>query len=194
MGGPVAKLKLPNKFLFMKVGNHAGETWDQILARKRKEYEKTGMIFWGYGGSACHPISQVQPFARLTIKEEGNVKLVMQPIKSNSDQDEAEATEFSEDGMVWKPIPKGIHVTGSRYALVLDEIKVGDLDLYLDEFEVGIGPSTGKVAEKYLTGRTDKGCLVKRSDITEPGEGERKVRKVQFMADLKAPFGVLLRR
>ncbi len=45
--------ELPEKFLFMKVGNHAGEQWEQILTRKRKEYEATGMCFWGYGGNAC---------------------------------------------------------------------------------------------------------------------------------------------
>src|SRR5438552_4137076 len=77
-----------NRFIFMKVGNHAGEDWDQILARKKKEFEQTGFIFWGYGGSACHPINQVQPFARLAVKEDDGVKLVMQPIRSNANQTE----------------------------------------------------------------------------------------------------------
>ena len=43
------------------------------------------------------------------------------------------------------------------------EPAVGDLDLHLNQYEVGIGPSQGKIAEKYLTGRTDKGCLIKRA-------------------------------
>jgi hypothetical protein len=185
-------IKLPEKFLFMKVGNHAGEDWEQILARKRREFEDSGMIFWGYGGTACHPISQVQPFARLAIKEQGGIQLIMHPIKSNSDQDTAEATQYSVDGRIWIKIPDGIHVTGSRYALVLDRIDEADLDLPLHELEVGIGPSLGKPAEDYLVGRTDKGCLMRSSNLRK--ETEQSVRKGGFVANLKSPFGVLLRR
>lgn len=185
-------IELPKKFLFMKVGNHAGESWDQILARKRRELDQAGMSFWGYGGSACHPISQVQPFAKLVIEEQGGIRLVMQPIKSNADQDTAEATEYSIDGRNWIKIPNGIHVTGSSYALVLDTIEEADLDLPLHELEIGIGPSLGKPAEDYLQGRTDKGCLVRSTKVREANE--RTVRKGGFIADLKEPFGVLLRR
>lgn len=185
---------LPHKFLFMKVGNHANESWEQILQRKRRERVDAGMTFWGYGGAACHPISQVQPFARLAIKEQGSITLVMEPINSNADQDYAEAKEFSTDGITWERIPTGIHVTGARYALVLDEIREGDLDLPLTEYEVGIGPSTGKPAEDYLQGRTDKGCLA-RSNVVRArnGDDKRLLRKLGFFAELKQPFGVVLR-
>ena len=186
------ELQLPERFLFMKVGNHAGETWEDILTRKRRELEKAGMIFWGYGGSACHPVSQVQPFAKLAIKEQGGIKLVMQPIKSNWDQDIAEATEYSVDGREWKKMPNGIHVTGSSYALVLDSIEETDLDLPFHELEVGIGPSLGKPAEDYLLGRTDKGCLTRSVRPRIPTE--KTVRKAGIVANLKEPFGVLLRR
>lgn len=185
--------RLPRRFLFMKVGNHANETWEQILERKRREHDATGRIFWGYGGSACHPINQVQPFARLSIKEQGGICLVMEPIDSNADQDELPATEYSSDGVVWQPIPKGIKVTGSRYAMVLDEIKPNDLDLPLDEYEVAYGPSKGKPACEYLRGRTDKGCLVKRAVSGVIAPDDRIVRKVGFIAELKEPYAVLLR-
>lgn len=189
----MAKLIIPNKFLFMKVGNHANESWEDILARKRKEYEIAGKSFWGYGGSACHPINQVQPFARLAIKEQPDgITLVMEPISSRADQDEAYATEFSEDGVIWKPIPKGIKVTGSRYALILDKIEEGDLDFRLNDFEVGIGPSSGKLAGSYLQGRTDKGCFVKRNSAGD--EGGKVVQKRGFVARLQQPFAVLLRQ
>jgi hypothetical protein len=178
----------------MKVGNHANESWDRILARKRREYERTGRIFWGYGGAACHPISQVQPFAKLTIKEQGDIVLVMQPIDSNADQDEVTAKEYSIDGRNWIPIPPEHNVIGSKYALILDEIQEGDLDLNLNEYEVGIGPSTGRAAEKYFQGRTDKGCLVRSAVVRAMDSDAQKLqRKVQFMAKLKEPYGVLLR-
>src|SRR5947209_16790284 len=131
-------IALPDKFLFMKVRDHAAESWEQILERKRREYEEAGQIFWGYGGNAWHPINQVQPFAKLVLKELDDVVLVMEYIRSNADPDIVPATEYSKDGVVWEPIPKGIKVTGSRYALVLDEIQPGDLDINLSNY-----PKTG---------------------------------------------------
>src|SRR4051812_41611270 len=114
-------LTLPDCFLFMKVGDHAGEPWEAILERKRREFTKAGMIFWGYGGTACHPLSQVQPFARLSIKQQGRIFLVMEHIDSKADPDIVPATQYSSDGINWKPIPEGISVLGSKYAFVLDE-------------------------------------------------------------------------
>lgn len=68
----------------------------------------------------------------------------------------------------------------------------GDLDLPLNEYEVGIGPSLGKSAEDYLQGRTDKGCLTKSSKVRLPSE--KSIRHVGFYAKMQEPFGVLLRR
>jgi hypothetical protein len=182
-----------NKFLFMKVGNHAGETWEQILARKSREYEQTGRIFWGYGGNTCHPVSMVQPFARLAIKEQGKILLVMEPIDSKAEPDIVPAKEYSQDGVNWSPIPDGIQVTGARYALILDEIKPGDLEINLAEYEVALGPSVGKAAEAYLQGHIDKGCFTKSAQRRVLSEGKRGMRKIGFSAQLIEPFAVLLR-
>jgi hypothetical protein len=186
--------RIPDKFLFMKVGNHAGETWEQILDRKRREFDAAGMTFWGYGGGACHPISQVQPFARLTVREQGGLYIVMEQIDSRADPDLIPAREYSPDGINWTPLPSGIEVTGSRYALVLDEIKPGDLSLELNNFEVGIGPSMGKAAEAYLQGRTDKACFsLSKVPRTEEQAAPKFVRKISYYAKVKEPYAVLLR-
>jgi hypothetical protein len=187
--------KPPDRFLFMKVGNHANESWNQILERKRKEYETTGHIFWGYGGTTCHPLGVVQPFARLSIREQGGIALVMEAITSRADPDIVPAKEFSRDGIAWEPIPDGISVTGSRYALVLDEIKPGDLAIQLNEFEVALGPSAGKAAETYITGHIDKRCFIRSKQPREVNDEKKAsvVRRIGFTAELKEPFGVLLR-
>lgn len=182
------------RFLFMKVGNHAGETWEQILERKQKEFEKAGRIFWGYGGTTCHPLNVVQPFARLSVKEQGRILLVMEPIDSKAEPDIVPATEYSSDGIDWRPIPENILVTGSRYAFVLDEIKPGDLNITLAHFEVAIGPSQGKAAEAYLQGHVDKACFVKSDKARTVGAPPGKlIRKARFSAELKEPYAVLLR-
>ena len=54
--------------LFMKVGTHAQESLDDIIARKSKEIADAGFAMWGYGGNTCHPTSMVQPFAEQYIE------------------------------------------------------------------------------------------------------------------------------
>ena len=68
----------PQAFIFMRVGSHAGESFDEILERKQRELADAGRIFWGYGGPTLHPITQVQPFAKLWLQSEGSIQILMQ--------------------------------------------------------------------------------------------------------------------
>ena len=186
--------QVPDAFIFMKVGTHAGESLEQILERKQQEYDRTGRIFWGYGGSVAHPITQVQPFARQQVQQVGSIYLLMEYIDSKADPELVPASQYSVDGVEWEDIPDGIHVTGSRYALVLDQIMPGDLEIPTDKFVVGIGPSRGKGAREYLKGRVDKGCLTRGIVETATDEDvEAAVKKADYVAKLKEPFAVLLR-
>jgi hypothetical protein len=177
--------------LFMKVGLHAGESLEEILKRKRREYEAAGMVFWGYGGGTCHPTRCVQPFAKIKIGEGGNVYIAMERIDSHHLPTNVIATEFSEDGLIWKPIPKGIEVRASRYAVVLDEIQVGDLNIDLSAYKVAVGPSRGKVASEYIAGRVDKACIT--PNLESQTKSEPKIKKIEFIAKIKPPFAVFLR-
>ena len=185
-------IRIPDMLIFMKVGSHAGENWERILERKRKELADSGLIYWGYGGGTCHPISQVQPFARLAIQAQGQLALVMVPIDSRARPEIVPATQFSRDGVLWEPIPAGVNVIGSRYAFVLDEIAPIDLEIDLGEFEVGIGPSRGKPADYYVHGRVDKACLARRRSRAR-GQMGGCVHNIGFKAALRDPFAVLLR-
>lgn len=184
-------LDASSSMIFMKVGRHDGEDFEDIIRRKREEFDRTGMIFWGYGGGTMHPISKVQPFCKMHIEHGEEIRLIMCEIQSEHPYTAAYATEFSRDGEVWEPIPKGIKVTGSRYALVLNEITEGDLSVDLSHYRVGIGPSAGKVASDYIAGRVDKG-LLERSGIPNE-EIPPKVVQSRFQASVKEPFAVLLR-
>ena len=57
-------LKPGQGLLYMKVGTHAQESLEAIIARKTREIEQAGFALWGYGGSTCHPQTMVQPFVR----------------------------------------------------------------------------------------------------------------------------------
>ena len=177
----------------MRVGNHAGETFDSILERKRREFEEAGKIFWGYGGTTLHPIKHVQPFAKLWVVQEGSIRIVMEPIDSKANPDVLPANEFSVDGVNWEPIPTGIEVTGSRYAIVLDEITPGQLDLDLSDFEVGIGPSRGRNAAQYVKGRVDKGCFVSKQSSENDANTPPRLVSIGFQARLSDPYTVMLR-
>jgi len=177
--------------LFMKVGLHAGETFEQIIARKRHEYDVAGSIFWGYGGGTCHPTRAVQPFAKMTIEEGNNIYIVMEEINSHHPPTNIVAKEFSADGINWKPIPEGIEVRGSRYAIVLEELQDGDLDIDLSSYKVAVGPSMGKIATKYIGGRVDKACIA----LNENGQTgiDPQIKKIRFAAKIKAPYAVFTR-
>jgi len=177
--------------VFMKVGRHSGEDLKPIIARKMEEFEQTGMIFWGYGGGTMHPIQRVQPFARMMIEQGVGLTLVMQPIDSHHPDRQVVATEYSRDGAHWEPIPRGIEVRGSRYALVLGEILPGDLEIDLAQYRVGAGPSAGRIASDYVQGRVDKACLQRAE--SPAGGAEPHIITVAYAARLNEPYAVLLK-
>ncbi len=49
--------------VIMKIGTYAGEPLKDIVARKQEEERSAGCFYWGYGGTLCQPLTQVQPFA-----------------------------------------------------------------------------------------------------------------------------------
>lgn len=183
----------PEAFIFMKIGSHAGETLEQILERKQREIERAGRSFWGYGGASCHPFTQVQPFARTLAQRASGIYLLMEYIHSTADPDIVPATKYSSDGVRWENIPADINVIGSRYALVLDEILPGELDISLENYTVGIGQSRGKIASEYLSGRVDKACLTRSANERQSPAIAGPPRKARYVAKLVEPYGVLLK-
>jgi hypothetical protein len=132
------------------------------------------------------------PFARLYVKSEGCIYLLMEPIDSKAAPDIDPAREYSDDGATWHPLPEGISVIGSRYALVLDKIEPTNIEINLEQYVVGIGHSRGKNASEYLQGRIDKGCLTAAS-ASSVSLGPALKKSIKFSAKLLEPYAVLLR-
>jgi hypothetical protein len=160
--------------LFMKVGTHAQEDLDAIIARKSKEIEDTGYAMWGYGGSTCHPRSMVQPFAELFEERGQPIHLVMQEMNS-------------------RHFPDTIHVRGSRFALVIKSLERCDMSLPLDQTRVPIGPSTGRNGSRYMRGQVDKACLEVLDRPEGINEGAPREIGINLVAELQAPYAVFLR-
>jgi hypothetical protein len=179
-----------NGLIFMKIGLHAQESIEDIVKRKKQEFEKAGSIFWGYGGNTCHPTSMVQPFAKEVSSRKGAVLLVMHKMNSKHSAPPALAKEYSDDGINWQPIPKGIEVRGSRYALVLDRLDDTNVELPLGQLGVAIGRSRGAIAESYLRGHVDKGCFELLKEVHSP---TKETKHIDLVAPVKAPYAVFLR-
>lgn len=179
--------------IFMKVGLHAQESIEDIIQRKQREFEEAGSIFWGYGGNTCHPLSMVQPFAKQVEKSGNQVLIVMQKMNSKHAALPEIAKQYSDDGVNWQPIPKGIEVRGSRYALVLDQLRIEEFDVDLGELEVGVGPSRGRKADEYLLGRADKGCFFYQPRNMPVTQDEQVLKRIGLVAHVKAPYAVFLK-
>ena len=177
--------------IFMKVGLHAQEPIEDIIKRKQDEFAKAGVSYWGYGGSTCHPTSMVQPFAREMADKGQHVHLVMHKMGSRHRASPEIAKEYSDDGINWYDIPKGIEVRGSRFALVLGGIGEEDFDLNLRHALVAIGRSRGRLGSEYIQYQVDKGCFVLEEGVLAP---EPEVtRHIDLSAPLVDPYAVFVR-
>ncbi len=179
--------------LYMKVGTHANETLESIIERKRKEIENVGFGMWGYGGNACHPRTMVQPFARMYEERNETIHLCMEEMDSRHFAEQIRADEYSADGKNWIDVPEGINPLGSRYALLIRNLKLVDLELSLAQTRVAVGPSQGRIGSEYIRGQSDKACF-EVSELAQnveiPGDS---VKRIKLVAELHEPYAVFLR-
>lgn len=179
--------------LYMKVGTHAQESLDDIIARKKKEIEDEGFGMWGYGGNTCHPTTMVQPFARSFEEKGGEIFLCMEEMNSKHRAEPIRANQYSTDGVNWIDVPPGIKAVGSRYALLIGSLETVDLELPLNEARVAVGPSKGRIGNKYIQGQVDKACF----EIIEPERGANEPlppsKPIGLTAKLIKPYAVFLR-
>lgn len=120
--------------IFMKYGVHASEQVEQIVERKMREIQEAKLMFWGYGGTICHPINQVQPFLKRNAARNQKTYLVMAYTPSKMNGSMMEAISYSTDKVSWNKIPTGIHVYGSKYAIVCNSIRRCDFTLDLADY------------------------------------------------------------
>jgi hypothetical protein len=179
--------------LYMKIGVHAREPLDSIVARKLKEIEDEGYAMWGYGGSTCHPSSMVQPFASSSAERGQTIYLCMREMNSKHWAEQIRASEYSVDGEAWRTIPRKISVLGSRYALTIKNLRKEEFALPLEQTRVALGNSAGATGAKYVAGRVDKACLVLAAPTPSPSETARPAEPIGLVAELCEPYAVFLR-
>jgi hypothetical protein len=177
--------------LYMKIGTHAQEPLEHIIARKTKEIEEAGVAFWGYGGNTCHPETMVQPFVKSYEQRGDAVYLCMQRMDSKHFAPQLRADEFSTDGIKWEKIPPAINVLGSRYALVIKNLRLEEFSLPLAATKVALGRSTGARGDKYILGRVDKACLEVTGNLD--GSEDELAVQIGLVAQIVDPYAVYVR-
>lgn len=186
-------LKPQQGILFMKVGVHAQEDLESIIARKTQEIEQAGFALWGYGGNTCHPTTMVQPFAKGHEASGERILLCMQEMTSKHFADPVRAEQFSVDGRHWQPIPPEINVRGSRYALAIRALHQEEFVLPLAKTKVAIGNSAGRTGMQYIKGRVDKACLELTDLAAVPPEPHEDSVQISLVAELCDPYAVFLK-
>ncbi|KPL53237.1 hypothetical protein ABB55_14290 [Prosthecomicrobium hirschii] len=188
-----AIIKPGRPLIYMKVGTHAGETLEDIIARKQKEIDEAGIAMWGYGGGTCHPRTMVQPFAEGFAERNEPIVLVMEAMNSKHFAEPTLATEYSIDGIHWRPVPHGVSVKGSRYALVLKNLRHAELMLPLAQTAVAIGNCRGRSGNRYIKGRVDKACLTVTDAPELSNEVPNREASISLVAELEKPYAVFVR-
>lgn len=173
--------------IIMKCGTHASEKIEDIFKRKKEEEQKNGYIYWGYGGTLCHPLNQAQPFCNYNEK----VYLLLTPTNSELNNEPKKSKYFSINNKTWKNIDTNVNVYGSKYALVIKNLQKCDFEIDLSNYEIAIGNSKGKNLADYLNGRVDKACAIKRkySNLST----ELKKIKIVMIAELINPYSVFVK-
>lgn len=179
--------------LFMKVGTHASEPLEQIIARKQAEIDGAGYALWGYGGNTCHPVTMVQPFARDFELRGETIHLCMKPMTSNHFAAQERAVECSPNGIDWEVIPSAINVLGSRFALAIDRLRLEEFALPLAQTRVAVGKSLGRRGHEYVRGRVDKGCLEVVGAADDAVAEDLDSVEIGLVARLIEPYAVFLR-
>jgi len=175
----------------MKVGYHTDEELADIIVRKKAE-DARGAFFWGYGGTVCHPLRQVAPFAREASIAGCRVHLLMSFTPSRHAATRRIAIDYSCDGREWMPLPPYALVTGSRFALVCRSLTAVSAEMHLDSYVVAVGPCHGRPASDYLRHRVDKACVERAPLGADQRESTTRIQ-VQYAAELVPPYAVLLR-
>ena len=82
---------------------------------------------------------------------------------------------------------------GSRYALIIGDLRREQLSLPLNQTQVPVGPSTGRLGNKYVCGRVDKACLEVLAKPEYIDQAEVVERRINLVAELTHPYAVFLR-
>lgn len=187
-----AALKCPHCIVSV-MGCHAGEGSDAIFNRKQADIARSGITYWLMRSPKARP-HQVHAICRsfpaYTIFVEPSTKGGARPTTR-----EDEAQEYSNDAVLWHPLPKGLsRVTGKldtgATALVLDMMTV-DVSATLDLWDYAEASNVHKPL-RFILGCSTV-CAVRKDTKLLPGRMKSRYRGIVAVARLANPYCVWVR-
>jgi hypothetical protein len=176
------------------MGDHAGEGVDEIFKRKIEDITKINRTFWLVKSPKAKP-ELVQKMCRF---DSAYVFFVEPAAKGGARPAIADkkATTFSEDGLIWKPLPNQLGpVTGKldsrAYALVFDKLETIDTKQELDLWHYADFANQEKPIRMILGCSTV--CAMKRDMKGHPERLKSRFRRVVAVGLLVTPYCVWVR-
>jgi hypothetical protein len=111
----------------------------EVIGNRPRPLREFDQIFIKADDIVQQAIRSVRPSVSAHAEAGRTVNLVMQKMTSRQFAEPDLAEEYSEDGVNWRPVPRGVEVRGSRYAMVLGTLKDEDVFLNLNALQVWDG-------------------------------------------------------
>jgi hypothetical protein len=175
------------------MGDHAGEGTDAIFDRKKTDIARIGVTFWLMRSPKARPL-QVQGICKTSPAYAIFVEPATKGGARPTTEEEA-AIEYSNDGILWHKLPKGISpVTGkldaSATALVFDMMTT-DLTETLDLWNYAEVLDIHKPL-RFILGCSTV-CAVRKNMESHPQKLKSRYRGIVAVAQLADPYCVWVR-
>lgn len=166
--------------LFLKYAIFKNGTKEELFAMKQNEIDKSGKMYWGYGGYDVLPERDIRPLINLAKSKGEVVKVLFCQTKTFIKEDYIRGTELSTDNISFKKAPHRITLHGNKFAFVMKNLQKVDIDLNLLEYQVTNGNQKNKCMADVIKGYTNKatGILSNQETIFQ------KLVKITYQADL----------
>ena len=172
-------------------GEHAKESFDQIIQRKKKDIENVGYTFWLENSYKTTP-DKVQAFYGIANKEGIELNCLLYMGNTQDTKHDTKAKEYSVNKRNWQKIDSKLSpITGrmseNTHALVFNKLDSENIDLNLENY---VEFDNQKPIRNYPNVSTF--CSVKEHDNNVPKEPNH-LRKIFAVGRIHKPSSVWLR-
>jgi len=174
--------------VFMKVGSHGDEKFQEIIRRKKREEHLSGFMLWGYAGNLLDAFD-LSLYLKTNWQRGKRIFIAMSETKSPFRNYPIRSKSFSIDKHIWYQLPKNVYTYGCDKAIICKGLEHVKIKIDLAAFSVSVGPSKGKNLSEYIKYRTDKACAeyCNYSKNIKPSFID-----INWIAEIVAPFAVYL--
>lgn len=172
------------------MGPHAGEGEETIFSRKIEDVSRIGQTFWLCRSPAAAP-SKTRPFFGDRERAYALFLAPASPKGARPTTVATRATAFSENKLLWQPLPQGIspvtgHLGGGSYAFVLSQLELCAATIDLWRYTTRSEPVRFRLGASTLLAEVG-------DSSAHPARAKSRYRRVLAVAELVQPFAVWVR-